>query len=63
LATEATLACIEWALDQPGILAVQAIALEAHLASLGVIANCGMSRVDTREHPIFGELLVFERRR
>lgn len=63
LATEATLACIEWALDQPGIVAVQAITFEAHLASLGVIANCGMVRVDTREHPVFGELLVFERRR
>jgi RimJ/RimL family protein N-acetyltransferase len=62
LATEATLACVEWALAQPGIIAVQAITFEGHLASLGVIKNCGMTRVGTREHPIFGELLVFERR-
>jgi [ribosomal protein S5]-alanine N-acetyltransferase len=63
LATEATLACIEWALAQDGIVAVQAITFAAHLASLGVIANCGMTACGTREHPIFGELLVFERRR
>jgi [ribosomal protein S5]-alanine N-acetyltransferase len=62
LATEATLACVEWALAQPGIVAVQAITFEAHLASLGVIKNCGMTPVGSREHHIFGELLVFERR-
>lgn len=63
LATEATLACIEWALAQDGIVAVQAITFAAHLASLGVIENCGMSACGTREHPVFGELLVFERRK
>jgi len=63
LATEATLACIEWALDQPDIVAVQAITFAAHLASLGVIKNCGMTACGTRDHHIFGELLVFERRR
>ena len=62
LATEATLACVEWALAQPGIIAVQAITFEGHLASLGVIKNCSMTPAGTREHPIFGELLVFERR-
>lgn len=62
LATEATRACVEWALAQPGIVAVQAITFAAHLASLGVIANVGMSACGTRDHPIFGELLVFERR-
>jgi [ribosomal protein S5]-alanine N-acetyltransferase len=62
LATEATLACVEWALAQPGIVAVQAITFEGHLASLGVIKNCGMTPAGTREHHIFGELLVFERR-
>jgi ribosomal-protein-alanine N-acetyltransferase len=63
LATEATLACIEWALDQPDITAVQAITFAGHLASLGVIKNCGMTASGTRDHHIFGELLVFERRR
>src|SRR5471032_1340863 len=43
LATEATLACVEWALAQPGIIAVQAITFEGHIASLGVIKNCGMT--------------------
>lgn len=62
LATEATLACVEWALAQDGIVAVQAITFEGHLASLGVIKNCGMTPAGTREHHIFGELLVFERR-
>jgi ribosomal-protein-alanine N-acetyltransferase len=63
LATEATLACVEWALVQDGISAVQAITFAGHLASLGVIKNCGMLPCGTREHPIFGELLAFERRR
>jgi [ribosomal protein S5]-alanine N-acetyltransferase len=63
LATEATLACIEWALDQPDIVAVQAITFAGHLASLGVIKNCGMTACGTRDHHVFGELLVFERRR
>lgn len=62
LATEATLACVEWALAQPGIVAVQAITFAGHLASLGVIKNCGMTPAGSREHHIFGELLVFERR-
>ena len=63
IATEATRACVEWALQEDGILAVQAITFEGHLASLGVIKNCGMVVCGAREHPIFGELLVFERRR
>ncbi len=63
LATEATLACIEWALAQEGITAVHATTFPWHFASLGVIRKVGMVQVDTREHDIFGELLVFERKR
>jgi ribosomal-protein-alanine N-acetyltransferase len=63
IATEAALACVEWALREDGIVAVQAITFAGHLASLGVIKNCGMVACGAREHPIFGELLVFERRR
>ena len=63
LATEATRACVEWALAQPGIVAVQATTFPWHLASLGVIRNLGMQLVTTREHDTLGELLVFERRR
>jgi RimJ/RimL family protein N-acetyltransferase len=63
LATEATHACIEWALAQPGIVAVQATTFPWHHASLGVIRKCGMAQCGVREHAIFGELYVFERRR
>jgi RimJ/RimL family protein N-acetyltransferase len=63
LATEATLACVEWALDQPGILAVRATTFPWHRASLGVIRGLGMTACGTRDHDTLGELLVFERRR
>jgi ribosomal-protein-alanine N-acetyltransferase len=63
LATEATRACVEWALAEPGIVAVQATTFPWHHASLGVIRKCGMLACGTREHAMFGELLVFERRR
>ncbi|HEU0036278.1 MAG TPA: GNAT family N-acetyltransferase [Kofleriaceae bacterium] len=63
LAIEATRACVEWALQQDGIHAVQATTFPWHVASLGVIKRLGMVHVDTREHDTLGELLVFERRR
>ena len=63
LAAEATLACVEWALAQDGIAAVQATTFPWHVASLGVIKRLGMELVGTREHDTLGELLVFERRR
>jgi [ribosomal protein S5]-alanine N-acetyltransferase len=62
LATEATRACVEWALAQAGITAVQATTFPWHTASLGVIRNIGMQLVGTREHDTLGELFVFERR-
>lgn len=61
-ATEATRACVEWALTQPGIAAVQATTFEWHRASLGVIKKLGMSQIGVRDHDTLGELLVFERR-
>ncbi len=63
LAAEATLACVEWALGQPGIRAVQATTFPWHEASLGVIRRLGMAAAGTRTHDVLGELLVFERRR
>ena len=63
LATEATLACVEWALAQPGITAVQATTFPWHHASLGVIRKVGMVLVATRAHEVLGELQVFEKRR
>jgi RimJ/RimL family protein N-acetyltransferase len=62
-AIEATTALVEWALGQDGISAVQATTFPWHLASLGVINRLGMTRAGVREHPLFGELLVFEKRR
>lgn len=62
LATEATRACVEWALAQAGIDAVRATTFPWHVASLGVIRNVGMQQIATREHDTLGELLVFERR-
>jgi ribosomal-protein-alanine N-acetyltransferase len=61
LATEATLACVEWALAQPGVTAVRATTFPWHAASLAVIRKCGMVACGTRPHDLFGELLVFER--
>jgi ribosomal-protein-alanine N-acetyltransferase len=63
LASEATAACVEWALEQPGITAVQATTFPWHAASLGVIRKLGMTPCGVRESSLFGELLVFERRR
>ncbi|HEX5058274.1 MAG TPA: GNAT family protein [Kofleriaceae bacterium] len=63
LATEATRACVNWALDQAGILAVHATTFPWHHASLGVIRKLGMVQCGTREHDMLGELLVFELKR
>lgn len=60
LAVEATTACVQWALAQPGIRAIQATTFPWHAASLGVIRRLGMEQVGTRDHDTLGELLVFE---
>lgn len=62
LATEATRACVRWALGQPGVVAVRATTLPWHLKSLRVIEKLGMTRVETREHDLLGELWVYETR-
>jgi ribosomal-protein-alanine N-acetyltransferase len=61
-ATEATAACVGWALEQEGVVAVRATTHPWHLASLRVIQKIGMTQVGTREHELLGELLVFEAR-
>lgn len=63
LATEGTQACVKWALTQPGVHAVRATTFTWHRASLRVIEKLGMVQVDTREHDLLGEMLVFEVRR
>ncbi len=62
-ATEGTRACVEWALDEPGVETVTATTFPWHTASLRVIERLGMRPCGQREHPFLGELLVFERRR
>ncbi|HEU4409756.1 MAG TPA: GNAT family N-acetyltransferase [Polyangiaceae bacterium] len=62
-ATEGTRACVDWALEQPGVVAVTAVTFPWHIASLRVIQKIGMKQIDTREHAMLGEMLVFERRR
>jgi [ribosomal protein S5]-alanine N-acetyltransferase len=62
-ASEATRACVDWALTQDGIAAVTAVTFPWHVASLRVIERAGMVRAGSREHPYLGEMLVFERRR
>jgi RimJ/RimL family protein N-acetyltransferase len=62
-ATEATRACVEWALLQPGIQAVVAETFPWHRASLRVIEKLGMKPAGTRLHELLGEVLLFEVRR
>lgn len=62
-ASEGTRACVEWALAEPGITAVQATTFPWHRASLRVIERLGMQPCGQREHPFLGELLIFEKRR
>jgi RimJ/RimL family protein N-acetyltransferase len=62
-ATEAVTACVDWALSEEGVLAVQATTFSWHHPSLRVIANVGMLAVGVRDHETLGEMLVFERRR
>jgi RimJ/RimL family protein N-acetyltransferase len=63
LATEATRACVEWALAEDGVVAVQATTPPWHAASLRVMTKLGMVHVGEREHETLGELVVFEIRR
>jgi [ribosomal protein S5]-alanine N-acetyltransferase len=62
-ATEAVAACLEWALAEAGIHAVQAATFAWHVPSLRVIGKVAMTRVGTRDHETMGEMVVFERRR
>jgi RimJ/RimL family protein N-acetyltransferase len=60
LATEGTRACVEWALEQPGIRAVRATTFTWHRASVRVLEKIGMRAVGSEEHELLGEMLVFE---
>jgi RimJ/RimL family protein N-acetyltransferase len=62
-ATEATRACVAWALAQDGIDAVTATVFSWNRPSLRVIEKLGMQQCDAREHETLGELQVFILRR
>lgn len=63
IASEATKACVEWALEQPGITAVTATTPPWHIASIRVLERAGLVKVCTEEHDALGEVLRFTRKR
>ncbi|MBS2018667.1 MAG: GNAT family N-acetyltransferase [Deltaproteobacteria bacterium] len=63
IASEATKACVEWALAQEGIVAVTATTPPWHAASIRVLERSGLVKVGAEEHDALGEVLRFTRRR
>lgn len=63
VASEATRACVEWALAQPGIRLVTATTPPWHTASIRVLENSGLTRVGLEEHDSLGEIVRFSRQR
>jgi len=63
LATEATRACVDWALGEGGARLCVATTPPWHLASVRVLEKSGFSRVRVDSHEALGEVLVFERLR
>ncbi|MDF2694067.1 MAG: acetyltransferase, family [Labilithrix sp.] len=61
-ASEATRACVDWALAQPGITCVTATTPPWHTASIRVLEKSGFVRAGIEEHETLGEVLRFERR-
>ncbi len=62
-ASEATRACVEWALTQPGVMCVTATTPPWHTASIRVLERSGLARVCIEEHDALGEVVRFECRR
>lgn len=62
-ASEATLACVEWALAQPDVTCITATTPPWHTASVRVLERSGLLRIGLEEHESLGEVLRFERRR
>jgi RimJ/RimL family protein N-acetyltransferase len=62
-ASEATRACVDWALDEEGIVAVTATTPPWHAASIRVLERAGLVRIGTEDHETLGEVVRFERRR
>ncbi|CAN5780824.1 hypothetical protein BH11MYX4_BH11MYX4_13180 [soil metagenome] len=63
IASEGTLAAVEWALAQPCVTSVVATTPPWHTASIRVLEKSGLTRVGTEEHETLGEVLRFARRK
>lgn len=62
LASEATLACVDWAFTQEGVVRVRATTPPWHTASIRVLEKSGLAKIGSEDHDALGEVLVFERR-
>lgn len=62
-ASEATRACVEWALSEAEVHAVTATTPPWHLASIRVLEKSGLEKVGLEDHESLGEVLRFTRRR
>jgi ribosomal-protein-alanine N-acetyltransferase len=62
-AKESVPVCVEWALGQPGTVAVRATTPPWHIASRRVLDRCGLAVIGTEMSDAFGEILLYERRR
>ena len=62
-ATEATTACVEWALAHDFVRAVRATTFSWHQPSLRVMEKIGMTQVGVEQHDMLGEMLVYERKK
>ncbi len=58
-ATESVRACVAWALVQQGVKAVEATTTPWHRASIRVLLKSGMRQIDTVDHLMLGELVVY----
>lgn len=58
-ATESVRACVAWALTQGDVKAVEATTTPWHRASIRVLLKAGMRQIDTVDHLMLGELVVF----
>lgn len=58
-ATESVRACVAWALEQGGVKAVEATTTPWHRASIRVLLKAGMRQIDTVDHLMLGELVVY----
>lgn len=60
--SEATLAAVRWALNEPEVRVVTAATFTWHTASVKILRRAGLSPCGWREHELLGEMQLFERR-